>query len=90
VRFSSAWDRPYAEGRLKPARPPDPAGAVEGYPVLVLHGQHDMTFPHAAAERLANEVGSAELATIAEAGHMPQFDNPGDWLAAIRGFLTRR
>ncbi|MEV6847372.1 alpha/beta hydrolase [Actinoplanes sp. NPDC051411] len=90
VRFSSAWDRPYAEGQLKPARPPDPVGALTGHPVLVLHGEHDMAFPLAAARRLVGEVGSAELATIAEAGHMPQFDNSGDWLAAIREFLTRR
>jgi pimeloyl-ACP methyl ester carboxylesterase len=90
VRFSSAWDRPYAEGRLKPARPPDPVGALEGHPVLVLHGEHDLGFPLAAAERLAREVGSAELAVVPEAGHMTQFDNPTVWLAAVREFLTRR
>lgn len=90
VEFSSAWDGPYAEGRLKPARPPDPAGVLRDRSVLILHGEHDLTFPHAAAERLAAEVGSARLATVREAGHMPQFDNPAEWLAAIRGFLMRR
>jgi pimeloyl-ACP methyl ester carboxylesterase len=90
VRFSSAWDRPYAEGKLKPARPADPVGALRGHRVLVLHGEHDRTFPLAAAQRLAREAEGAELHTVPEAGHMPQFDNPADWLAAIRGFLTRR
>jgi pimeloyl-ACP methyl ester carboxylesterase len=42
------------------------------------------------AERLAGEVDRAELRIIPEAGHMPQFDNPAVWLAAIREFLTRR
>jgi pimeloyl-ACP methyl ester carboxylesterase len=90
VRFSSAWDRPYAEGELKPARPADPVGALQGHPVLVLHGEHDLTFPLEVAQRLASEVDGAELHTITEAGHMPQFDNPAVWLAAIREFLTRR
>jgi pimeloyl-ACP methyl ester carboxylesterase len=90
VRFSSAWDRPYAEGKLKPARPPDPVRVLTGRPVLVVHGEHDRTFPVAAAERLARAVVGSELAVIPDAGHMPQFDNPAEWLAAIRGFLTRR
>lgn len=90
VRFSSAWDRPYAEGRLRPARPPDPVRALGGHPVLILHGRHDLTFPLAAAERLAREVADAELVVVPEAGHMPQFDNPDVWLAAIREFLARR
>jgi pimeloyl-ACP methyl ester carboxylesterase len=90
VRFSSAWDRPYAEGRLKPARPADPVGALDGHPVLIVHGEHDLTFPLAAAQRLAGAVGSADLVTVPDAGHMPQFDNPAGWLAAIREFLARR
>jgi len=90
VRFSSAWDRPYAEGKLRPARPPDPPAALRGHPVLIVHGEHDRTFPLAAAERLRDAVPGATLNVIPEAGHMPQFDNPAAWLAAIREFLTRR
>jgi pimeloyl-ACP methyl ester carboxylesterase len=90
VLFSSAWDRPYSEGRLKPARPADPVAALTGHPVLILHGEHDRTFPLAAAERLKGAVPEATLKIVPEAGHMPQFDNSGEWLAAIRGFLVRR
>ena len=90
VRFSSAWDRPYAEGRLKPARPVDPVRALEGLAVLIVHGEHDLTFPLEAARRLDSEVSTAELVTVKDAGHMPQFDNPAGWLAAIREFLARR
>jgi pimeloyl-ACP methyl ester carboxylesterase len=90
VRFSSAWDRPYLEGRLKPARPPDPVRALTGRPVLLVHGEHDMTFPLAAAVRLRAALPGSSLRVVAEDGHMPQFDNPGEWLAAIRGFLARR
>ena len=46
VRFSSDWNAPFAAGRLKPARPPDPPGVLTGWggPVLILHGQREMTF----------------------------------------------
>ena len=88
VRFSSAWDRPFLEGRLRPARPADPARAIAGHPVLILHGEHDLAFPVAAARRLAGEVATARLVVVPEAGHMAQFDNPGAWLGAIREFLT--
>jgi len=90
VRFSSAWDRPYAEGRLAPARPPDPPAALSDHPVLILHGEHDRTFPAAAAERLHEAVPGSTLRIVPEAGHMPQFDNPVAWLTAIREFLARR
>jgi pimeloyl-ACP methyl ester carboxylesterase len=30
------------------------------------------------------------MLVIVHAGHMPQFDNPAVWLAAIREFLVRR
>ena len=92
VRFSDAWNRPYAEGKLKPARPADPPGVVNrwGGPVLILHGEHDMVFPAEVARRLHAAVPGAELAIIAEAGHMAQFDDAEMWLAALRAFLTGR
>jgi pimeloyl-ACP methyl ester carboxylesterase len=60
-----------------------------GGPVLVLHGEHDMTFPVEAARRLHAEVPAATLAEIPGAAHMAHFDDPAAWLSAIRAFLAR-
>ena len=92
VRFSSDWNAPFAAGRLKPARPPDPPGVLTGWggPVLILHGQREMTFPVAVARRLHAEVPGSVLAEIPDAAHMAHFDHPSAWLAAVRAFLTRR
>lgn len=91
VRFSGAWNRPYAEGKLKPARPAEAPGVLGrwGGPVLIVHGEHDMVFPLAVARRLHAAVPGAELAIVAQAGHMAHFDNPEAWLGALRAFLTR-
>jgi pimeloyl-ACP methyl ester carboxylesterase len=90
VRFSSAWNRPYAEGKLKPARPADPPGVLGrwGGPVLILHGRQDMVFPLEVARRLHDAVPASRLVIVDEAGHMAHFDNPAAWLGALRAFLT--
>ncbi|MBM2623257.1 alpha/beta hydrolase [Actinoplanes sp. LDG1-06] len=89
VRFSSAWDTPYLEGKLKPARPADPPGVLRrwGGPVLIVHGEREMTFPPSVAHRLHAEVPASRLRMIPEAAHMTHFDNPSAWLAAVREFL---
>ncbi|MET0425418.1 MAG: alpha/beta hydrolase [Actinoplanes sp.] len=89
TRFTSAWNTPYAQGKLKPARPADPPGVLNrwGGKVLILHGEREMTFPVAAARRLHAEVPASSLVLVPEAAHMAQFDNPVVWLAAIRQFL---
>jgi len=58
--------------------------------VLILHGEREMTFPVAVARRLHAEVPGSVLAEIPDAAHMAHFDHPRAWLAAVRGFLTRR
>jgi pimeloyl-ACP methyl ester carboxylesterase len=90
VRFTSDWNPPFAAGTLKPARPADPPGALNawGGPALIVHGEHDLTFPIEAARRLHTEVPASTLTEIPAAGHMAHFDTPAAWLAAIRGFLT--
>ncbi|MCY1142033.1 alpha/beta hydrolase [Actinoplanes sp. Pm04-4] len=89
VRFSSAWDVPYAEGKLKPARPGDPPAVLRrwGGEVLILHGEREMTFPPEVAHRLHAAVPGSRLRLIPEAAHMAQFDDPVAWLAAVREFL---
>jgi pimeloyl-ACP methyl ester carboxylesterase len=92
VRFTSDWNEPYAAGTLKPARPDDPPGALNawGGPVLILHGAREMTFPVEVARRLHAEVPASTLVEIPGAAHMAHFDNPAEWLATARTFLTDR
>jgi pimeloyl-ACP methyl ester carboxylesterase len=91
VRFSDDWNAPFAAGALKPARPDDPVGALNawGGPVLIVHGQREMTFPLEVARRLNAAVPASTLAEIRDAAHMAHFDNPAAWLAAITDFLRR-
>jgi pimeloyl-ACP methyl ester carboxylesterase len=56
--------------------------------VLILHGAREMSFPIGVARRLHAELPASVLVEVPEAAHMAHFDNPEQWLAAIRGFLT--
>jgi pimeloyl-ACP methyl ester carboxylesterase len=90
VRFSSDWNGPYAAGTLKPARPGDPPGVLRawGGRVLILHGAQEMSFPVEVARRLHAEVPASTLVEIPDAAHMAHFDNPAEWLGAVRAFLA--
>ena len=90
VRFSSDWNQPFLAGKLKPARPADPPGALNawGGPVLILQGEREMTFPVEVARRLHAEVPASTLTVVPDAAHMAHFDNPEAWLAAVRAFLA--
>ncbi len=92
VRFSSDWNAPFAAGTLPPGGPADPVGALRawGGPVLILHGEHDLTFPVTVARRLHGEVPASTLAELPEAGHMAHVDAPAEWVGAIRRFLRDR
>jgi pimeloyl-ACP methyl ester carboxylesterase len=57
-------------------------------PTLVLVGEGDRHFV-AEAEILAAGIPGARRAVIPDAGHQPQLENPGAWLAAIREHLAR-
>jgi pimeloyl-ACP methyl ester carboxylesterase len=89
VRFSSDWNAPFAAGVLRPARPDDPPAVLNawGGPVLILHGEREMTFPLPVARRLHAAVPGSVLAVVPEAAHMAHFDHPAAWLGAIRDFL---
>lgn len=92
VRFSSAWDRPYLEGRLQPARPPDAPAVLRrwGGEVLIVHGEREMSFPPEVARRLHADLPGSTIAMIADAAHMAHFDAPAAWHGAVRRFLARR
>lgn len=57
-------------------------------PTLVMVGSGDTGFL-AAADELVRDIPCARLAVIPEAGHQPQLENPGAWLAALGDHLTR-
>jgi pimeloyl-ACP methyl ester carboxylesterase len=90
VRFTSDYNRPYLTGALRPAAPDDPVSVLRDWarPVLILHGAREMSFPIGVARRLHAELPGSVLVEVPEAAHMAHFDNPEQWLAAIRGFLT--
>ena len=89
VRFSGEWIAPFLSGALHPWRPTDPEATLRefGRPVLVLHGEQDMTFPVAVARRLAAAVPNAVLRVLHDAGHMAHVDRPAQWAAAVTDFV---
>ncbi len=57
-------------------------------PTLVIVGEQDEPFVGVSRD-MAETVRSAELVVLTDAGHSPQFENPGAWLAALERFLSR-
>jgi len=69
---------------------PDELAELAGVtvPALVIVGEQDTPFVKV-SRRMAETLPDADLALIPDAGHSPQFENPGAWLAALEGFLAR-
>jgi 3-oxoadipate enol-lactonase len=57
-------------------------------PTAVIVGELDATMLDD-SRRMAGTIPGAELSVIAEAGHVPQLENPGAWEKALIGFLER-
>jgi 3-oxoadipate enol-lactonase len=58
-------------------------------PVLILYGDHESPGRAAAAKALAARLPNARRAVIADAGHMPNLDNPDSYNATVRAFLAQ-
>ena len=56
-------------------------------PLLILVGEQDTPFL-AASRAMKDAIPSAELVVIPDAGHSPQIENPGAWIAALGKFLS--
>jgi pimeloyl-ACP methyl ester carboxylesterase len=56
-------------------------------PLLVLVGEQDKPFVEAASA-ITKAIPAADLATIRDAGHSPQFENPQAWYDALTKFLA--
>ncbi len=56
-------------------------------PLLVLVGDQDEPLV-TTSRAIADAIPHAQLVVIPDAGHSPQFENPGAWLDAMRSFLA--
>jgi len=83
------WDRALWELVLvtTPQNLPDRLDEVT-MPVLVITGDNDQVVPTEDSVRLADELPNAELAVIAQAGHVPHEEQPKAFLEALQGFLA--
>jgi pimeloyl-ACP methyl ester carboxylesterase len=90
VHFTAEWLRPYRAGTLPSPRLADPVTELSaaGRPVLLLHGEHDMTVPAFLAGQAASRIPRASAVVLAGAGHMAHVDDPHGWLSALRRFLA--
>jgi pimeloyl-ACP methyl ester carboxylesterase len=61
--------------------------AAVNFPMLVLVGSQDTPFVAASREMTA-AIDGAQLVIIPDAGHSPQFENPGVWIDALTRFLA--
>ncbi len=56
-------------------------------PALVITGDDDRIVPVESSVRLSGELLNAELAVLANCGHVPQEECPGEFLASVLAFL---
>jgi pimeloyl-ACP methyl ester carboxylesterase len=91
VRFSAEWLRPWRAGTLPSPRHPNAAQrlAALDIPMLLLHGKQDMTFPVALVDRTVDLIPAARAVVLDHAGHMAHLDQPREWPAAVREFVSR-
>lgn len=91
MRFSADWARAFLAGLLPPARPENSLARLAAlrFPVLLVHGRRDMTYPAALAEQAAALLPGARAVILDEAGHMAHVDDPEGWLGAVGQFLRR-
>jgi pimeloyl-ACP methyl ester carboxylesterase len=66
----------------------DLRGLPPSLPTLVIVGEQDRPFV-GASERMAAAVPGGSLAVIPDAGHSPQFENPGECWEAVSHFLAQ-
>jgi len=78
---------PIAAAAAPAAVPPRPEDIA--LPVLVITGAHDVARRMKSAELLAQRFPCAERAVVADAGHLPNLDNPVAYNNLVRAFLQR-
>ena len=89
VRFD--YDMRIADNFASAASAPDVwplYQALDGRPVTILRGELSDLLSAEVAERMASEIGDAELVTVPRVGHAPSFDEP-ESIAALERLLER-
>lgn len=89
VHFSSDWSHAWPEHNMPQSRPDNVVETLSrlGKPLLLLHGEHDMTFPASLVGLTLSAIPNARGAVLSGAGHMAHIDQPEKWLAAVDDFL---
>jgi proline iminopeptidase len=59
-----------------------------GLPVLYICGEHDEATPEA-TRAYAELTPNSEVVVIAGAAHVANYDRPAEYMAALRGWLSR-
>ena len=59
-------------------------------PTLLLWGENDRVFPPVIAEEAVKRLAKGELRVVPDAGHAPQLDNPGEFVAELETFLATK
>ena len=84
------WDRGFYEFLAASRSPGTLSEDVKrlALPVLVVTGEFDTWVPTEQSLRLAREIPGAQLAVMANCGHVPQEECPQDFLQAVIPFIT--
>jgi pimeloyl-ACP methyl ester carboxylesterase len=64
--------------------------SVVQVPTLLLNGEHESASVYSHAHELQRRISHAEMATIPEAGHLCNLDNPAAFTEVVQDFLLRR
>jgi pimeloyl-ACP methyl ester carboxylesterase len=57
------------------------------FPVLLIVGADDQTFPPAAIHSVAAKIRGATVVVLPDAGHSPYFETPDAWNEVVMNFL---
>jgi pimeloyl-ACP methyl ester carboxylesterase len=58
------------------------------HPVSIVWGQNDAVVPHAHADKLAELMRNSEVHKLANCGHLPMLEQPGEFLKIAREFMA--
>ncbi|MGH2494155.1 MAG: alpha/beta fold hydrolase [Ktedonobacteraceae bacterium] len=58
-------------------------------PTLIVWGEHDRLIPPVYAEAFHHAIAGSEVVMLSGTGHMPMFEKPQEWSAAIADFLRK-